>query len=79
MAEAHRRAQDELQAADDLNVDAVHAELVATAAAVLMRAIALELKARRRAAQLAEERRLNRADIECTASPSTGTAASPPS
>jgi|tagenome__1003787_1003787.scaffolds.fasta_scaffold13977853_1 hypothetical protein len=79
LASAHSLAQAELQAADDLNVDQVHAELVATAAAVLMRAVALELRARRAAAQRAEERRLRRVPHESTASPSTETSASPPS
>lgn len=64
LASAHRLAQDELQAADDLGMDNVHAELVATAAAVLMRSIALELRARRALAQRAEERRLNRLQLD---------------
>jgi len=57
VASAHQLAQAELQVADDEGVDHVHAELIATAAAVLMRAVALELRSRRAARLRAEELR----------------------
>lgn len=47
-------------------MDAVHAEAVATAAAILMRAIALELRYRRQLAQRAEERRIKGVDLAST-------------
>lgn len=47
-------------------MDAVHAEAVATAAAILMRAVALELRYRRQLAQRAEEGRLKRAPVDST-------------
>jgi hypothetical protein len=57
LAAAHAAAQEELRAVDEEGVDTVHAEMLATASAVLMRGLALELRARRVARARAEKKR----------------------
>lgn len=47
-------------------MDTAHAEAVATAAAILLRVAALELRYRRQAIQRAEEARIKRAPIAST-------------
>jgi hypothetical protein len=57
---AHELLQAEMQRADDLGMDHEHAAALATALAVLMRSVALELRMRRRLALRREQRALDR-------------------